>query len=81
VSYSLAVLVVLIAVAVSVSTRLNSRGPAGRPGAEYRRVFSTATVGLLLTAAGVTGWDLRYSHGWFQGLKHTPLPIAAKRQS
>jgi len=46
-----------------------------RAGSEYHRVFSTAAVGLLLLVAGVIGWDLRYSHGWFQGTRWVDGPI------
>lgn len=38
-----------------------------RSRARYQRVFGAGTGGLLLLIAGLSGWDLRHSRGWFQG--------------
>jgi prolipoprotein diacylglyceryltransferase len=73
--YSLVVLIGLIVATLFVSTKLNRRGWPGRPGSEYQVVFSTAAVGLLFTVAGAIGWDLSYSHGWFQDTKWVDGPI------
>jgi hypothetical protein len=48
---------------------------ATRPRPEYQRVFSAAAGGLLLLIAGLIGWDLRYSRGWFQGTKWVDGPV------
>jgi len=73
--YSLVALIGVIVATLFVSTKWHSRGWPGRPGSEYQRVFSTAAVGLLFSVAGVIGWDLRDSHGWFQGTKWMDGPI------
>ena len=73
--YSLIVLIALIAVTLVGSITLHSRAWPGRPGAEYQRVFSVGAMGILLTVAGVIGWDLKYVRGWFQGTKWVDGPI------
>jgi hypothetical protein len=73
--YSLVVLAGLIVATFFISTKLQRRAWPGRPGADYQRVFSTAAVGLLFTVAGVGGWDLSHSHGWFQGTKWVDGPV------
>ena len=45
------------------------------PGSEYQRVISAAAGGLFLTVAGAIGWDLKYSHGWFQGTRWVGGPV------
>jgi protein-S-isoprenylcysteine O-methyltransferase Ste14 len=47
----------------------------GRPGWQYQRVFSVGFGGLLFLVAGLIGWDLKHSHGWFQGTKWVEAPI------
>lgn len=59
---------VMIAIVI-VATKQHSRSWPRRPGWQYQRVFSVGFAGLLFFVAGLTGWDLRYSHGWFQGTK------------
>ena len=65
-------LIVLIGLVVGV-LRLGithqSRSWPGRPGWQYQRVFSAGFGGLLFFVAGLIGWDLKYSRGWFQGTK------------
>jgi hypothetical protein len=73
--YSLIALIGMIVAALHVSTRWHSRGWPGRPGSEYHRVFSTAAMGLLFGVAGLIGWDLKYSRGWFEGTKWVDGPI------
>jgi hypothetical protein len=64
---------VLVA-AVLLALKLNLSW-AARPGYEYRRVFNAAAAGLLLTIAGAIGWELKHSHGFFQGTKWVGGPI------
>jgi hypothetical protein len=73
--YQLMALVGIFIAVVIVSTRLHSRSWPGRPGWQYQRVFSTGFAGLLFFVAGLIGWDLQYSHGWFQGTKWVDGPI------
>jgi hypothetical protein len=75
VDYSLIVLVGMIVGTLFISAKLNSREWPGRPGYEYQRVFSLGAIGLLFTVAGVIGWDLSDSHGWFQGTKWVNGPV------
>lgn len=48
---------------------------ATRPRPEYQRVLSAAAGGVLLLIAGLIGWDLRYSRGWFQGTTWVNGPV------
>ena len=70
----LALIAVMIAVAI-VATRQHSRAWPGRPGWQYQRVLSVGFAGLLFVVAGLIGWDLSYSHGWFQGTKWVDGPV------
>jgi len=47
----------------------------GRPGWQYHRVFSFGFGGLLFFVAGLIGWDLNYSRGWFEATTWTDAPI------
>jgi hypothetical protein len=67
-------LIALVVTALLISARLNAKWRS-RPGHEYQRVFSATTVGALFFVAGLIGWDLGYSHGWFQGTKWVDGPI------
>lgn len=40
-----------------------------RPGYLYQRMISFAAVGLLCLVAGLSGWDLSHSRGWFRGAR------------
>jgi H+/Cl- antiporter ClcA len=71
--YQLAVLVGLIGTAVALGVGLNSRRPDERR--KYQRVFSVAAGGLLLLIAGLAGWDLSDSRGWFQGARWVDGPV------
>jgi len=75
VAYQLIAVIGLVVAVLVVSTRLHSRSWPGRPGWEYQRVFSVGFGGLLFFVAGLIGWDLKYSHGWFQGTKWVDGPI------
>jgi hypothetical protein len=75
VDYQLIALIGLVVAVLVVSTRLHSRSWPGHPGWEYERVFSVGCGGLLFFVAGLIGWDLKYSHGWFQGTKWVGGPI------
>jgi hypothetical protein len=72
--FELVALIVMVVTVVFVSVRFNSKWLA-RPGYRYQRVFSVTAGGLLLVVAGLIGWDLRYSHGWFQGAKWVDGPV------
>ena len=71
---AIALLVLILAVLVMGARNQRHQWP-GRPGWQYQRVFSVGFGGLLLFIAGVVGWDLKYSHGWFQGIKWVDAPI------
>ena len=73
--YSLLMLIGVIVVALIISTTLHSRSWPGRPGWQYQRVFSVGFFGLLLLIAGLMGWDLRGSSGWFNGAKWVDGPV------
>jgi hypothetical protein len=64
---SLAVLVLML--------KTQPRAWSVSPGWQYRRVFSAGFGGLLFFVAGLIGWDLSHSHGWFEGTKWTDAPI------
>ncbi len=49
-------------------------GPGGSV-SPYHQVFSSGAAGLLFFVAGVIGWDLKYSRGWFQGTRWVDRPI------
>ena len=72
--FGLIALIALVVTAVFLSVRLNSKWLA-RPGYQYQRVFSATAAGLLFFVSGVIGWDLSYSHGWFQGTKWVDGPV------
>ena len=72
--FALIALIALVVTAVFLSVRLNSRWLA-RPGYEYQRVFGVTAGGLLFFVAGIIGWDLSYSRGWFQGTKWVDGPV------
>ncbi len=73
--YQFIVLIGLVVAALVVSTRLHHRSWPRRPGWQYQRVFSVGFGGLFLLLAGLFGWDLRYSHGWFQGTRWVDGPV------
>jgi hypothetical protein len=66
--------IALVVIVVFLSARLNAKWLA-RPGYEYQRVFSVTAAGLLFLVAGLIGWDLSYSHGWFEGTKWVDGPV------
>lgn len=73
--YELIALIGVVVAALIVSTRLHSRSWPGRPGWQYQRVFSVGFGGLLFLIAGLIGWDLTHSHGWFQGTRWVDRPV------
>ena len=68
-------LIAMLGAVVIVAVRQHSRSWPGRPGWQYQRVFSLGFAGLLFLVAGLIGWDLKYSHGWFDGTKWVDGPI------
>ena len=73
--YSLLGLIAMIAATIIISTRLHSRSWPGRPGWQYQRVLSVGSLGLLLLVAGLIGWDVRRSSGWFSGARWADGPV------
>jgi hypothetical protein len=71
----LLVLIAAMMAVVVLATKQHSRSWPGRPGWQYQRVFSVGFAGLLFFVAGLIGWDLKYSHGWFQGTKWVDGPV------
>lgn len=74
-NYQLVALIALVILTIIVATRHHSRSWPGRPGWEYQRVFSVGFGGLLFFIAGLIGWDLEHSHGWFAGTKWVDRPV------
>lgn len=70
-----AIILIGMIVAVLVVARQHSPAWPGRPGWQYQRVFSVGFGGLLFFVSGLIGWDLKHSHGWFQGTKWVDAPI------
>src|SRR5687767_10324250 len=68
-------LIALVMAVVVLATRHHSRSWPGRPGWQYQRVFSVGFAGLLFFISGLVGWDLKSSHGWFQGTRWADGPI------
>jgi hypothetical protein len=72
---SLLALIVMIVAAMIILTRLHSRSWPGRPGWQDQRVLSVGFFGLLLFVAGLIGWDVRRSSGWFHGATWVDGPV------
>jgi hypothetical protein len=70
-----AALIGLILAVMVVGIKTQSRAWPGNPGWQYQRVFSVGFGGLLFFIAGLIGWDLSHSHGWFEGTTWTDAPI------
>ena len=70
-----AALIGLIFAVLIVGIKTQRGAWPGSPGWQYQRVFSAGFGGLLFSVAGLIGWDLKYSHGWFEGTKWTDAPI------
>jgi hypothetical protein len=75
VDYELLALIGVMIALLVVATKHHSRSWPGRPGWQYQRVISVGFAGLLFFVAGLIGWDLRGSHGWFQGTRWADAPI------
>jgi hypothetical protein len=73
--YQLIVLIGMMVAVAIMATRQQNRAWPGRPGWQYQRVLSVGFAGLLFFVAGLIGWDLKSSHGWFQGTKWVDGPI------
>ena len=75
--HQLLMLIGMIAATVVVGIKSDHWWPLSglSPRHQYQRVFSATAVGLLFLIAGLIGWDLKYSHGWFQGTKWVAGPI------
>src|SRR5262245_9788395 len=68
-------LIALIVAVLVLATTQHRRAWPGHPGWQYQRVFSVGFGGLLFFVAGLIGWDLKYSHGWFQGTRWVDGPL------
>ena len=73
--YELLALIGMMVAAVLVGIRLNLYWWPARGASDYQRVFSAAAVGLLLLVAGLIGWELNNSHGFFQGTRWVDGPV------
>jgi hypothetical protein len=73
--YQALLLIGMIVVVLALATRQHSRAWPGRPGWQFQRVLSFGFGGLLFLVAGLVGWDLKYSHGWFRGTTWVEGPI------
>ena len=73
--YELLVLIGMMVATVLVGIRLNLYWWPARRSSDYQRVFSAGAVGLLLLVAGLIGWELNRSHGFFQGTRWVDGPI------
>ena len=75
--YQLLLLIVMIAATIVVGIKSDHWWPLSglSPRHQYQRVFSATAAGLLFLVAGLIGWDLKYSHGWFEGTKWVGHPI------
>ena len=73
--YELVALIGMMLATIAIGVKLRFWSWPARPGREYQRVFSAAAAGLLFLVAGLVGWDLSSSHGWFQGTRWVDGPI------
>ena len=73
--YELIALIGMMAATVLVGIELRLHWWSARPGYEYQRVFGAAAAGLLLLVAGLIGWELRDSYGFFQGTRWVDAPV------
>ena len=48
---------------------------APRPTYRFQGVISTTVIGVVSLVSGLIGLDLRYSHGWFAGVKWVEGPV------
>jgi hypothetical protein len=74
VDYQVALLIALILLVVILGSR-DQRRSMREPSWRYQRVISAGFAGLLFLVAGLIGWDLQYSHEFFQGTTWTYAPI------
>jgi hypothetical protein len=73
--YQLLALIGVMVAVIVIGIKLKIWWWPARPGYEYQRVFSAAAAGLLLLVAGLIGWELRRSHGFFEGTTWVQGPI------
>jgi len=73
--YQLLLLIAMVAATVVVGIKSSFWWRPSRPGNEYQRLFNITAAGLLYLVAGLIGWDLRYSRGWFQGARWVNGPV------
>jgi len=74
--YQLVVLIgaMVVGLVVAIKRQMRTIPVPGQPRKQYQNVISATAVGLLFFGSGVVGWDLSYSHGWFQGTKWVDGP-------
>jgi hypothetical protein len=73
--YELILLIGMLVATVAAGGTLGVWWSPARPRREYQRVFNAAAAGLLFLVAGLAGWDLSHSRGWFQGAKWVDGPV------
>ena len=70
----LVLFIVSLGAVVFFSVRAQAKQRA-RPNQLYQGVFSATAIGLLFLGAGIAGWDLRHSRGWFRGAAWVDGPV------
>jgi hypothetical protein len=73
--YQLVALIGMLVLVAVIGIASNPPRRRRRPGYEYQRVISAVVGGLFLIVAGAIGWDVKYSHGFFQGTKWIDGPV------
>jgi len=73
--YGLIALIGMMVATVLVGVKLKLWWWPARPGYQYQRVFSAAAAGLLFLTAGLIGWELSDSHGFFEGTRWVDAPV------
>jgi hypothetical protein len=74
-NYELVALIGMMVAAVAIGVKQRFWFRPADPRRDDQRVFSAAAGGMLFLVSGVVGWDLRHSHGWFEGTRWVGGPI------
>ena len=65
----------VVGLVVAIKRQMWTIPVPGRPANQYQNVISATAIGLLFFVSGLLGWDLSYSHGWFQGTQWVDGPV------